>query len=305
MQDTASDESTKPRYDFSFAWESAYGRVLSLVQGLNLERSYVLDLGCGFASIADPLKELGYEYIGSDIDAEALERLAARGFEAHRLDLGEYEVLPDAIKAIAGGRKIALVLLLDVVEHMPETHVFLSALRAGIDLIDSPPLIVSVPNVAHVDIAAKLVFGRWDYMPTGLLDGTHLQFFTAERLERETSACGLIQLAANDFTLHDSDQHFPNDHPALHANSPIAQAIQAWRDSADPHSRTIQFIRAFMPCDVADRPSEKPDYEDVAAPALTVLMRTQGRRLVNLREALTCLAAQTVDTFSAHNSQGR
>jgi SAM-dependent methyltransferase len=298
MHSTASDKPMKALYDFSFAWESAYGRVIQLLQRLDIERNCVLDLGCGFASIADPVRDLGYAYVGADVDTEALKQLAARGFEAHQLDLGQLQTLAVSMQKLASGRKISAVLLLDVIEHLPQTRAFLSAIRAGLDLLGRPPLVVSVPNVSHVDVGAKLVFGRWDYMPTGLLDSTHIQFFTAERLERETRACGLIQLDANDFLLRDSDQHFPDDHPALCATSPVAQVIRAWRESADPHGQTIQFIRAYAPCDVAREQSETPSIAlaNKTLP-LTVVMRTQGRRQANLREALTCLAAQSVDTF--------
>jgi hypothetical protein len=152
--------------------------------------------------------------------------------------------------------------------------------------------------VTHADLGAKLVFGKWDYTHTGLLDATHLQFFSDERLGAETHACGLLELDAHDFRLRDSDQHFPSDHPALVAASPIAQAIRVWRDAADPHGETIQFVRAFAPCDVQEQPSEASSATvRTDKRPLTVVVRTQGKRPTNLREALTCLAAQTSDDF--------
>src|SRR5207253_2240323 len=100
--------------------------------------------------------------------------------------------LPGRILELAGGRRVAAVLLLDVIEHIPQTQPFLGAVREGLEQLGRPPLFICVPNVAHADVAAKLVFGKWDYTTTGLLDSTHTQFFTDERLRSETHACGLL-----------------------------------------------------------------------------------------------------------------
>lgn len=299
MQPTASEEQLTGRYDFSFAWDSAYGHVVEMLGRLDLARGAVLDLGCGFGSIADPIVELGYDYLGADIDEEALAQLAKRGFEAHRLDLLNVEDLPSRMQELAGKRRIAAVLLLDVIEHLPQTRSSLAAIRAGIDRLGAPVLIVSVPNVAHVDLGAKLVFGRWDYTSTGLLDSTHVQLFTSARLSTEARACGLIELDANDFRLTASDQRFPAGHPALCAESPPAQAMRMWRDLADPHGETIQFIRAFAPYQLASGSpsSDVATVQPTAVRPMTVVMRTQGKRPHSLRDALTCLAAQTVDDF--------
>jgi SAM-dependent methyltransferase len=298
MRSTASEELTSPRYDFSFAWESSYGYVVELVKRLCPERGLVIDLGCGVGSLAQPLLDLGYEYIGVDIDPVALGELSKRGLEGHELDLCRTEELAQRMLELAGERRVAVVLLVDVIEHIPQTQPFLAAIRAGLELLGRPPLFISVPNVAHADLGAKLVFGKWDYTRTGLLDSTHTQFFTCERLQAETRACGLLELGAHDFKLRASDQHFPVDHPALSWTSPVAQAIRTWREAADPHGETNQFIRAFVPCDIEPAvTAQTPEIQmDAASPTpLAVVVRTQGKRTSRLRDALTCLAAQTSD----------
>ena len=300
MRPTASEHAAaSPRYDFSFAWDSAYGHVVELIRRLELDPGLIVDLGCGTGSIAQPLIDLGYEYIGADIDPDALAELERRGLDGHYIDLSKLDELPAAMRELAGDRRVTAVLVLDVIEHMAQTRPFLEALRRGLDGLEKPHLLVSVPNVAHVDVAAKLAFGRWDYTPTGLLDATHLQLFTAERLRSETRACGLAELAAHDFALPNSDQHFPAEHPAVSWASPIAAAIRMWRETADAHADTIQFVRAFLPGGQPSFASEptRPESPKAGRTSLTVVMRTQGRRPTHLRDALTCLAAQTVDDF--------
>jgi len=297
MPPIASEDSDAPRYGFSFSWDSPYGHVVQLLERLDLKPAVVLDLGCGYATIADPLTERGYEYVGADIDDKALEQLSLRSFEAHRLDLRRVDKLANYIVDLASGRRVAVVLMLDVIEHMPETRPFLAAVRDGLDLIGRPPLVVSVPNVAHMDVGAKLAFGRWDYTQTGLLDQTHLQLFTSERLRTEAHVCGLLEVDAHDFRQAISDQRFPADHTALSWASPVAQTLRMWREASDPHGHTIQFVRVFVPCDKYEPATATAGVEPTEEPFLTVVMRTQGTRKDHLRDALTCLAAQTIDDF--------
>jgi len=296
MLHTGSDKYTASRYAFSFAWESSYGHVVRLIERLDLMRGLIVDLGCGSATVAEPLGERGYEYIGVDIDSAALEYVSARGFETHQLDLRYVDRLPAELVKMANGRRVAAIMLLDVIEHLPETQPFLLSLRDALEQLGRPLLFLSVPNVAHIDVGAKLVFGRWNYRPTGLLDSTHLQFFTAERLGEETRASGFLEVDAHDFELYSSDQYFPSDHPALSSESPVAQAMRAWREAVDQHGHTVQFVRALA---VADLETHKSDsiVSPSEKPFMTVVMRTQGTRLANLRDALTCLAAQTSDDF--------
>jgi hypothetical protein len=43
---------------------------------------------------------------------------------------------------------------------------------------------VSVPNAGHWSVVRDLAQGRFDYLPVGILCGTHLRFFTARSLEQ-------------------------------------------------------------------------------------------------------------------------
>jgi SAM-dependent methyltransferase len=300
MRSTASEPEWYENYRFSFSWQSPYGHALKLLDKVNPEPGLVLDLGCGYAAVAEPLTAQGFTYCGVDLDARALENVAGRGHQTHMLDLSDTGELPERLAENINDRTVAAVLALDVIEHlMVPPRAFLSALREALEPCGRPPLIVSVPNVTHADLGAKLTFGRWDYADTGLLDRTHVSFFTDSRLAEDTRATGFLQVAAEDFIGVESDQRFPSSHPALCKDAPVAQQLRIWRDTADPHGRTIQFVRAFLPS--APAPRRTDDALGVRPPEgardLTVVMRTQGRRPQGLREALTCLAAQTVDTF--------
>lgn len=281
------------RYHFSYSTESTYGHVVEMLRLLKVPPGLVLDLGCGYGVIAEPLSELGYEYVGCDLDADGLKDLDGRGFEVHELDLADTSTLACRLVDMVEERDVRAILLLDVLEHMPDPAEFLTAMRSAADTFGRPLLFASIPNVGHYDVGAKLAFGRWDITPTGLLDSTHLQMFTESRLVRTLGGAGWCEIARRDLSLPESDQHFPTEHPALARHTPLRQLLSGLRSRVDGHAEINQFVRAFALTDAA------PDAVEEEEPALfaTVIMRTQGLRMSNLEEALTCLAAQTDDDF--------
>jgi hypothetical protein len=52
-------------------------------------------------------------------------------------------------------------------------------------------ILVSVPNVAHWSVRLSLLFGRFEYARSGILDRTHLRFFTRRSFLRTLELAGL------------------------------------------------------------------------------------------------------------------
>ncbi len=75
----------------------------------------------------------------------------------------------------------------DVLEHLPRPEDLLSALKPL--LAPGGTLLVSLPNVANVTVRAALLAGRFPYADRGILDRTHLRFYT------RASARGLLAAA--------------------------------------------------------------------------------------------------------------
>ncbi len=69
-----------------------------------------------------------------------------------------------------------VAILADVLEHLREPEAVLARCRAA--LAPEGRLLVSIPNVAHHTIRRALLRGRFDYEEYGILDRTHLRFFT-------------------------------------------------------------------------------------------------------------------------------
>lgn len=241
-----------PRYRFEFSYDAAFGHAVRMI--LRLKPSgLIMDLGCGYGPLAEPLHLAGYSYVGVDLDPQAVADLENRGFEAYQADLALLSQPGDSgppqlasfLGEVAAGRQVGAVLALDVIEHLADPDSFLLALRQALLELDRPLLILSVPNVAHYDLAAKLLLGRFETTPTGLLDESHLRFFTHDRLRELTCKLGWLEVDSEDVTTNHSDQHFPEDLPTLAEGTPLNELLSRLRSSADPYGSTYQFVRAY------------------------------------------------------------
>src|SRR5690349_10310463 len=86
------------------------------------------------------------------------------------------------LAAAASGARFDKILLLDVLEHLAAPE---RILRAAAHLVKpTGQVIVSVPNVAHLVVRLMLLFGYFNYADRGILDRTHLRFFTKSSIAR-------------------------------------------------------------------------------------------------------------------------
>lgn len=288
-------------YDNSFSDHNVYGHIASLFARFEpAAGSYFLDFGCGFGRLAEVVEErFGVKYVGFDINEPGLESLRARGFSAHYADLGDDEAAFELVRRVLPeGAAIAALCTIDTLEHLPDP---LAALRlyARIGRGHSVPLLVSVPNVAHTDIGAKLTVGRFDYTEAGLLDHTHMQYFTSDRFTSLMKDGGWHEVHRHDVSLIHSDQHFPAQLPVLAPKAPLAELLAGIRQQADGYGYVNQFVRAYLPGPETGKVHvpyvAARERED--APFLSVVIRTVGRRIETLRESLLCLTAQTCQDF--------
>lgn len=85
--------------------------------------------------------------------------------------------------------KFDFIVLGDVLEHLRDPYVALEKLKTL--LAQNGALVISIPNVAHASIKSALLFGRFDYADVGLLDRTHIHFFTYKTILEMLDYAGL------------------------------------------------------------------------------------------------------------------
>lgn len=133
----------------------------------------VLEIGCGSGATLGWLRRDHHaaRTVGVEIAEPAASRARSFADDVYCLDF-ERQELP------GGEQKFDLVLCLDVLEHMVDPWAVVDRLATRY-LETGGTLIVSLPNVRHYSVVLPLLFGgRWDYEDAGLLDRTHLRFFT-------------------------------------------------------------------------------------------------------------------------------
>ncbi|MFN0164935.1 MAG: methyltransferase domain-containing protein [Bryobacteraceae bacterium] len=144
----------------------------------------ILELGCGEGFIASRLASMGHRVVGVDLLDQPKHADAMECYFAGDLDHGLDRVRHYAESA---GKRFDLVLLMDVLEHLPNPEKVLAQCSRVLD--SDGKVLVSLPNVANITVRLLLLSGRFDYTARGILDRTHLRFFTrksARALLRET-----------------------------------------------------------------------------------------------------------------------
>lgn len=140
--------------------------------------SVVLEMGCSTGIMTKYMsKELGCSVYVCDIDEEALR--SARQY-ANGCWQGDLEEMGWA-DAFAG-MLFDFILCADVLEHLRDPG---AVLKRTADLLkEDGSVLLSMPNVAHDSVVYGLLQNRFEYTEVGLLDRTHLRFYTYPSLVR-------------------------------------------------------------------------------------------------------------------------
>ena len=135
-------------------------------------RNRVLEIGCGEARFIQQLA--GVE------DAWGIEPSPAAEIAKDKLNRVFHSTFDEAEKFLPP-HYFDLVICNDVIEHLPDYSSFLY--RIGRYIAPGGMLIGSIPNVRFYDVMMRYLFEKdWCYADSGVLDRTHLWFFTKKSL---------------------------------------------------------------------------------------------------------------------------
>ena len=205
----------------------------------------VLDVGAGNGILAMLLQRLEKDVALDGVEPSADAARIAEGFYQRMFNT----TLDAAVKAESGlqtdlrRESYDYVVLADVIEHTNDPSATLILARQF--LTDQGQLLVSVPNVGFAPIRAELMNGEWQYTDWGILERTHLRFFTKQTLLDTIRASGLCvdalhHLGRNPFEMEKKLQAYPVD------------LFSLLRMKQDPLAFTYQFLAV---CSKANQPT--------------------------------------------------
>jgi SAM-dependent methyltransferase len=197
-----------------------------LLKRVPVDARAVLDVGCGAGALGAALRarNAATRLIGVEPDEALAARAAAHYDQVLRLDI---EATPPPVPE---GSLDALVFG-DVLEHLRDPWAVLK--RDARLLSDRGLLLICIPNVEHWSFVARLLAGTWQVQEQGLLDATHLRWFTRDSMRRAIEAAGLtpIAVAPRVLDLEKARAFATRFAPALTA---LAVDPQAWLQRAAP-----------------------------------------------------------------------
>jgi SAM-dependent methyltransferase len=204
-----------------------------LLRLLPRDARLIVEVGCGAGALAAEYKKINpaVSYLGLERHGLAAQKASER---LDRVVQGDAEALELDQLGIEAGTVDCLVYG-DVLEHLTDPWSLLQ--RQASWLKPDGLVLASVPNVGHWTVLLPLLCGRWRYQDQGLLDRTHLRFFTGEGVIDLFSRAGL--------QLHDLlsveqiNEHYARFRELL---APVARVFGVEEDRFIAQTGTFQFL---------------------------------------------------------------
>ncbi len=171
---------TDPKNDVAAYYRNSRPEVIALIPS---EAKQVLDIGCGAGNLGRALKEAR-----PGISVRGIEIMPGPAMKAMEvldgvLNASAESAMPDDWPAPD------CIVFADVLEHLVDPWGVLRTWAGR--LLSGGHVIISVPNATHHTALGQLMRGHWQYQKEGVLDKTHLRFFTRESAIELVSQAGL------------------------------------------------------------------------------------------------------------------
>lgn len=141
-------------------------RIFQLVHS----NSVVLDVGCATGKLLDKLRnEKNCYTVGIEMDNILAQQALQR---CHQLVIGNVETLDLPFQI----EQFNIIVCADVLEHLRDPGAVLEKLNSYIK--NDGFILISIPNIAFITARLNLLRGRFDYAEYGIMDRSHLRFFT-------------------------------------------------------------------------------------------------------------------------------
>jgi len=166
-------------YTFKDFEVSSHRILIDLITRYSNGAGTLLDLGAAGGELGQALRSKFKRTIGFEYDVDRIGDLRQHFDQAVIADLEAVRKLPSPSGSIV---------LADVLEHLREPSKLLRCVREA--LSPQGHVFVSVPNIANITVRLGLLFGIFEYRERGILDSSHLRFYTMRSIKREIEGAG-------------------------------------------------------------------------------------------------------------------
>jgi len=246
-------------------------------------RRRVLELGCAAGHVSAALKVREHHVVGVEIDPVSAERARSVADSVHTADL-DRTPLTQAVPE----RDFDVVLMGDVLEHLRDPLTVLTEARSMLN--PTGFAVLSLPNVAFADVRAALLDGEWTYRDDGLLDATHLRFFTRRSMFELAERAGFVVTEMRRVIKAPGTSNVAPSAPVV---SPLVRDLLA----LDPNASTFVFVAKLEQPNASNLEAAQTlraslDAEEAAATRLQrELAGPQGAELAALNQSREELVA--------------
>ena len=201
----------------------------------------VLDVGCAVGYIGEFLRRSspGRWLAGIEIDPGAAEK-ARPHYDQVIVGSIDDPAVWNQLR-----RKVDAMIFGDVLEHTADPIVVLRLARPK--LSDDGLIVVSIPNIGYVKVRLRLLLGKFDYEDWGIMDRTHLRFFTLKTAQEMLRQAGFA-------IVHREGVHgypLPEGlNPAAKLWARAKRRLRAWLTGLRPTVFANQFILVAVPAHV-------------------------------------------------------
>jgi len=171
-------------YQFKDFEGSSHRILIELIRRYALRGGTLLDLGASAGDLGSSVRDHFARTFGFEYEVECIAPLRERFDAAMIIDLERLKRLPPKLDAIV---------LADVLEHLRDAPAILRLVNDS--LAPGGRVFISVPNIANITVRIGLLFGIFEYRDRGILDNTHLRFYTMRTIRREIENAGFRAIA--------------------------------------------------------------------------------------------------------------
>jgi predicted TPR repeat methyltransferase len=171
-------------YDFKDFEGSSHRILIDLIRRFAKPGGTLLDLGASAGHLGAAVRDHFRQTIGFEYEVACIAALHERFDSATICDLERLKRLPQNLDAIV---------LADVIEHLRDSGGLLRLVKQA--LAPKGRMFVSVPNIANITVRIGLLFGIFQYRDRGILDATHLRFYTMRTIRKDIENAGFRVIA--------------------------------------------------------------------------------------------------------------